>query len=175
MASGDESALGEAFDQFGPSVHALASRILGIGGDADEILQDVFLNLWKRAAQFDAERGSLLGYLLTIARTAAIDRLRRRRARPDAESPAPPPELDANIGVPLDLLSIEDGRVLVIEALASLPAEERLVIELAYFEGLSQSEIAEKTKTPLGTVKGRARNALRRLRERLPRGLGGDG
>lgn len=162
--------MARAFDLYGSLVFSLAKKILVNEADAEEILQDVFVSLWKRARQFDPSRGSLAGYLLVLTRTGAIDRLRYQRARPSEA-------LDVQAGdtaiSSCDYVTIEDARGRVGSAILQLPPDERRVLELAYFEGLSQSEIAERTGAPLGTVKGRARNALRRLRESLPKELGG--
>ncbi len=175
IASGDTSALAAVWDRYAALVHGLALRIVGDPHVAEEVVQDVHLGLWKRAATFDATRGTLAGYLLTLARSQAIDRLRHRRARPAAALAADPGPLAVALDLPGEFAGTEEARGLVRRALTELPAEERRVIELAYFEGLSQTEIAERTATPLGTVKGRTRNALRRLRGTLPKGLGGDG
>jgi RNA polymerase sigma-70 factor, ECF subfamily len=152
-------------------VYGLAQRILSSRAEAEEILQEVFLQLWRRAPQFDPARGTLAGFLVTLARSASIDRLRARHAR--RTEPAGLVDSVALV-TPVDLASLEDARGHVARALATLPEAEKAVLELAYFEGLSQSEIAERTGSPLGTVKGRARNGLRRLRAALPRSLGGD-
>lgn len=173
MAAGDESAVGLVFDQYGTLVYNLARRILGSDGDAEEVTQDVFVELWSRAKCFDASRGTLPGFLLTLTRTTAIDRLRYRKARPMAAMDAAVAGVDQRAMAPVEFASLDDARMHVSGALHQLPAEERRVLEMAYFEGLSQSEIAERTGAPLGTVKGRARNGLRRLRETLPAGLGG--
>lgn len=181
IARGDDAAIGRVYDWYGSLVYSVARRILGNDAEAADATQEVFVNLWKRAAQFDSTRGSLAGYLLTMARTTAIDRLRHRRARPAAPLTAGGGEQDES-GVPAmpapgappdEYCNITEARARVAAALALLPLEERRVLELAYFEGMSQSEIAAHTGAPLGTVKGRARNGLRRLREALPPDLGG--
>ena len=175
IAQGDESALARAYDTYGSLVYGLALRVCGKVHDAEEVLQDVFLTLWRTASRFDGARGSLAGYLTTLTRNRAIDRLRSRRARPDAalgmDDDTPP--IAAEVESPSDRAGVGEGAALAIGALTRLPADERRVLEMAYFDGLSQSEIAARTGDPLGTVKGRTRNALRRLRESLPRSLGG--
>jgi len=174
LVARDESALSRAYDRYGALVFGIATRILGKAPDAEEVLQDVFLSLWRTAARFDPSRGSLVGYLVTLARNRAIDRLRARRGRPApaggefdlATFPAPG-------SGPAEGLGAADARARAVVALRTLPPDERRVLEMAYFDGLSQTEIAERTGDPLGTVKGRTRAALRRLREALPASLGG--
>ncbi|HET6202489.1 MAG TPA: sigma-70 family RNA polymerase sigma factor [Planctomycetota bacterium] len=174
IAAGEESALASAYDRYGALVYALARRFLRDASAAEEIVQDVFLELWRRARLFDPRHGTLPAFLVTLARSRAIDRLRSRRPLPAGRETSDP-ERSVDEGLPpLEFASLEDARAEVLRALGTLPSEERHVVELAYFEGLSQSEIAERTGAPLGTVKGRARNALRRLREALPKGLGGE-
>ncbi len=175
IASGDEAALARAYDAHGSLVYGLALRVCGKVHDAEEVLQDVFLTLWRTASRFDAGRGSLVAYLTTLTRHRAIDRIRSRHARPDAalgmSDDAPP--VASLAPTPSDGAELSEDARLAVGALDRLPVEERRVLELAYFDGLSQSEIAARTGDPLGTVKGRTRNALRRLREALPRSLGG--
>jgi|SRR5262245_19392926 len=174
IAAGEGSALALAYDRHGALVYGLACRILRDAPAAEEVVQDVFLELWRRASTFDPRLGSLPAFLVTLARSRAIDRLRSRRASPAGGDPSGLERLPDETPPPLEFASREDARAEVLRALGALPEEERRVVELAYFEGLSQSRIAERTGSPLGTVKGRARNALRRLREALPRGLGGE-
>src|SRR5262245_15888866 len=174
IAAGEGSALALAYDRHGALVYGLARRILRDAPAAEEIVQDVFLELWRRASLFDPRHGTLPAFLVTLARSRAIDRLRSRRSSRAAEGSSDLGRLADEGLPPLEFVSTEDARTEVLRALGTLPEEERLVVELAYFEGLSQSQIAERTGTPLGTVKGRARNALRRLRAALPQGLGGE-
>lgn len=175
MAAGDEFALARAYDAHAPRVYGLALRIVRRPHDAEEILQDVFMTLWRTAARFDPARGSLVAWLTTLTRHRAIDRLRARRARPDAAlgvADDPPTPVDDGAG-PLERASALEDAGLAVSALTGLPAEERRVLELAYFDGLTQTEIAQRTGDPLGTVKGRTRNALRRLRDAMPPLFGG--
>jgi RNA polymerase sigma-70 factor (ECF subfamily) len=177
IAAGEESALARAYDVHGSLVYGLALRIVRSAPDAEEVLQDVFTSLWRTAARFDADRGTLPGYLTTLTRHRAIDRVRRRQARPDVAFGAgeddPAPAISASGRGPSDAACVRDDARLAVAALGALSAEERRVLEMAYFDGLSQTEIADRTGDPLGTVKGRTRNALRRLREALPRSVGG--
>jgi RNA polymerase sigma-70 factor, ECF subfamily len=174
IAAGDESALARAYDAHGGLVYGLAVRIVGNAAEAEEVAQDVFLRLWRSAPSFDAKRGGLRAWLATIARNRAVDVVRARRGRPQSAPGVDPAGFPAAGDAPADRAGLADARALAVAAMDGLPAEERRVVELAYFEGCSQTEIAERTDTPLGTVKGRARSALARLRGALPRSLGGD-
>ena len=175
MAAGSESALSALYDRWHGVVSALADRILADADEADDVVEETFWQAWRNAGRFDASRGSVQTWLLTIARTRSLDRLRARRRRreqsADADGPdsspsiaslAPDPAADASTGA-------EQGeqRKFVRAALAELPAEQRTTLELAYFGGLSQSEIAARMHEPLGTVKTRTRMALQKLRDAL--------
>ncbi len=159
---------GEAFELFwerwSRPVLALAARVLG--GDrvaAEDATQEAFATIWRAAGTFDPDRGAAVGWLFTIARNTARDHARRRRVPPAPEAPEqsdPAPGPDEVVAADLDAF-------LVHAAISELPPRAREVIELAYFGGLSQSEIAARTGTPLGTVKTRTRNALGHLAERL--------
>ena len=164
----DADALAALYDRYAGRVNGLASRILGQTGDAEEIVQEVFLYAWRSAAAFDGSRGSVLAWLLVATRSRAIDRLRSRRSggrdrtRPLDEAPEPASAEDLESGV--------EGRrweAVCRTAVAELPAEQREALELAYFGGLTQQEIAAKTRTPLGTVKTRVRLGLMKLRDRI--------
>ena len=151
-------------------------RILGDPGRAEDAVQDAFMNVWNHAAKFDAGRGSLRAWLLTSVRNRSIDYLRGRGAHERREEELP--EETASTGEPGDpwrevALSLE--RAAVRDAMASLPGEQRQVIELAYFGGYTHTEISTMTRLPLGTVKGRMRLGLEKMSSYL-RGRGmGDG
>ncbi len=164
----DADALALLYDRYAARVNGLASRILRDTGEAEEIVQEVFLYVWRAAATFDPTRGSVLAWLLVAARSRSIDRLRarrpggRERLRPLEEAPEPAAPGNVEEGV--------EGRewsALCRAAIGELPEDQRRALELAYFDGLSQQEIAERTKTPLGTVKTRVRLGLMKLRERI--------
>ena len=162
IARRDESALAELYDRFSSVSMALAARIVGDRMEAEDVIQTVFIRVWDGARRYDPARGSVAAWLLQSIRNAAIDRIRRRdayrrateRAVPPGETTAPAPELN------------EDQKRLK-DAVAQLPADQREVIELAYFEGLSQTQISEKLGHPLGTVKTRIRLGMEKLREAL--------
>ena len=170
-ADGDEGALAELYDRFGRAAYALALRIVRDATAAEDVVQEAFLDLWRSAARFDAARSRPASYLLTFVHRRAVDLIRRERARPqragDVEDIASRASTD---DVPASLVANEQGAS-VRRALADLPAPQRQVLELAYFSGLSQSEIAEHLGEPLGTVKSRTHVALSRLRELLGEGF----
>jgi len=170
-ASGDSGGLAALYDRHGRAVYSLALRILGDEGDAEEVTQDVFAQAWRRAGQYDESRGTVAAWLLVMARTRAIDRFRARRVRPEGrlqdddgltlqQLPATNPDVAS------EMMAAERGQR-VRRALDGLPFLQRVAIELAYFEGLSQREIAERLEQPLGTVKTRMRLGLLKLRDAL--------
>jgi RNA polymerase sigma-70 factor (ECF subfamily) len=171
LSGGDSAALGGLYDRHGRAVYSLAMRVLGDEGDAEEVTQDVFSQAWSRATQYDESRGTVAAWLLVMARTRAIDRLRARRVRPEGHAhgddgqalqflPATTPD------VATELMAAERGQR-VRRALDDLPLLQRMALELAYYEGLSQREIAERLEQPLGTVKTRMRLGLLKLRDAL--------
>ncbi len=162
VAAGDREAFGRFYDATAALAFGLIRRIVRDSAAAEEVAQEVFLQVWRDAARYDPRRGTAEAWLVTRARSRAIDRLRaaRRRERPlagRADGPAEPAE-DADAAAAAE----ERGRVQ--SALQRLPAPQRRVIELAFFEGLTQAEIAAQVGAPLGTVKTRARLGLERLR-----------
>ena len=169
MAGGDQVALGELYDRHSRLLFSLALRIVRERADAEDVLQETFSQAWRQASRFEAARGTVVGWLVTVARSRALDRLRQRRAHREgsadfdrvAENLA-----DPSRGLDLQLVTAEQADR-VRQALAALPDELRIPLELAYYEGLSQSEIAERLRTPLGTIKTRMRQTLLRLREAL--------
>lgn len=164
MAAGDSEALRSLNVRYGRMLAALARRFLGNESDAEEVVADVLWQAWRDAKTFDPARGSVSVWLVTLARSRAIDRLRVNRARkpPPTEQPASEPVPDPAV----ELHQVQRARI-VRAALAGLEANERAALQLAYFSDLSQSEIAEKLGIPLGTVKTRMRNAMMKLRETL--------
>jgi RNA polymerase sigma-70 factor (ECF subfamily) len=168
----DERALAELYDRLAPWVLGLAFRILQDEDEAEEVVGDVFVQVWRRVDQHDARRGPLVPWILSIARNRALDALRRRhrwwrkaerwktaRSQENAEGLAPEPAEAAVPGWPVHRE--------VHAALAALPAEQRRLVTLAYFEGLTHREIAKRTGQPLGTVKTRLRMAHQKLSEAL--------
>ncbi len=144
---------------------AVVLRVLGSRADAEEVLQETFLEVWRRAREFDPNRGGVETWVTTIARTRAIDRRRALGtvARIADDVAQQPPPASASPVSPMEAASLGQDRARVAAAMRELSPEQRTVVELAYFEGLSQREIAERTGDPLGTVKTRARLALEKL------------
>jgi len=162
IRGGREAAMAQLYDRYSAIVYSVALRVLGDTGAAEDVVQEIFMQLWRKPESFDASRGSLAAWLAVIARHRAIDALRKRK-----------PETDiAEVVVALDLdLEEEAGRKIAIErvrsAMTNMPPEQRKAVELAFFEGLTHSEVAAKTGEPLGTVKTRIRSALQTLRKVL--------
>jgi RNA polymerase sigma-70 factor (ECF subfamily) len=167
LAEGDGEALRDAYADHGGVVFGTAVRLLGDHQLAEECTQDVFMTLWHNAASIDLHRAKLTTWLYVVARNRAIALDRSRRARP-ALPFAEVPDVD-HAPDPAELVQRGDDARQIIDALAELPDDQRLVVTLAYFEGLSQADIATRLDLPLGTVKGRARLALDRMRIALDR------
>lgn len=164
MASGDVEALRKLNARYAMALTAMARRFLHDESDAEEVAADVLWQAWRDAKSFDPARGSVASWLVTLARSRAIDRLRARRARTPLPQEQPEPEPSPDPAIELD--HAQRG-ALVRGALAGLEANERAALELAYFSDLSQSEIAQRLEIPLGTVKTRIRSAMIKLREAL--------
>jgi RNA polymerase sigma-70 factor (ECF subfamily) len=162
VSSGDAAALRTLYDRCSARALSVASRVLGVRSEAEEVVQETFVQVWRQAASYDASRGGAMAWVLTIARSRALDRLRTRaaaeRAVARSEDPEPPTQ-----PAPLEAAEQRQLRQRVLAALAALPREQRSAIELAYYEGLSHSEIAARLGDPLGTVKTRVRLGLAKL------------
>lgn len=169
VAAGDADALAELYDRHARPIYSLVLRIVGDEGDAEDVVQEVFAQAWHQAARYDRARGAVGAWLLTIARTRAIDRLRARKARPDNAAA----DERVLIMVPgqepaQDELVFDHERVARVRAaLESLPLLQRVAVELAYYEGLTHTEIAVRLAQPLGTIKTRIRLGLLKLRDAL--------
>ena len=164
LSRGSPEGIEALYDRYGRLAYSLALRILGDGGTAEDVVQDAFLAIWRRATTYQAERGSLRTWVCSIVHHRAVDRLRGRsgRARQDLPLEAAPP--NSSVGDTWEQVAASLERQDVVKALDELPVEQRQTIELAYFGGYSQTEISDLMRVPLGTVKGRTRMALRRLR-----------
>ena len=168
MARGEGEAVAELYDRHARPIYSLALRILGDVADAEDVVQEVFAQAWRQASRYSASRGAVAAWLLTLARSRAIDRLRARRARPGGSSDALAANQVIDAGPPVDSQVLSSEQVARVRAaLDELPLLQRVAIELAYFEGLTHAEIAARLEQPLGTVKTRIRLAMLKLRDAL--------
>lgn len=175
IAQRDSAALSEFYDRHARTVYNLILRIVRDRAIADEILQDTFWQVWEKAGQYQRE-GVVAAWLFRIARNKALDELRRQKTRPQplVSNTSETRELDETVADPLSVEKVTQRafqRQHLDHALESLPPEQRLCLELAYFEGMSQNQIAEYVHVPIGTVKTRVRMALEKL-ERMMRAAG---
>jgi RNA polymerase sigma-70 factor (ECF subfamily) len=173
LAAGDREAAAPLYDRHARAIYSLVLRIVDDEADAEDVVQEVFTQAWRQASRYDPARGAVAAWLLMMARTRAIDKVRARRAR---SGPQPIDDERAMEQMPAagadaadHLLGAEQARLLQ-RALGDLPLLQRMAIELAYYEGLTQREIADRLEEPLGTVKTRIRLGLLKLRESLAEG-----
>lgn len=170
LAAADVDALALVYDRYGAIAYSVALRILGDPGQAEDVIQETFLKLWNNAPNFDLSRGSLRAWLLTSVRNRAVDQLRGRsgqeRRNVDLAGAESLPAVGAGAD-PWREVSLAMEKDAVKQAIARLPVEQKQAIELAYYGGYSQSEIAEIAKVPVSTVKGRLRLALEKLHSYL--------
>ena len=170
MARGDHDALADLYDRHGRLVYSLALRIVRDQRDAEEVVQDVFAQAWRQSSRYRVGRGSVMAWLLAMTRSRAVDRLRGRKSRPDVDAGMPPVVEFPDDQAPIDQrLAAQARGEQVRAALETLPFLQRVALELAFYEGLTHAEIAERLEQPLGTVKARIRQALLRLRDALPK------
>jgi RNA polymerase sigma-70 factor (ECF subfamily) len=167
IAGGDEQAFAELYDFSAGSAYSLALYVVRDAQAAEDVVQDAFISIWRMAGSYDPRRGSVKGWVLTVVRNRGVDHLRRLSACPRATVDIGTIDVGGSPEAVWDEVVRSVDSELVQEALCSLPAEQRQVIEIAYFRGLSQQEIAAELRLPLGTVKGRMRLALSKLRTSL--------
>ncbi len=180
LAQGRQAALAQLFDRYATTLFAVALRSLGDRAEAEEAVLEAFTQAWRDAGRFDPARGSVGAWLTMMARSRALDRVRARvrheraTARAAADEPTHAPAMGVPSGHPEEAVEDDERRRRVGDALRTLPPEQREAIELAYYQGLSHSEIAARLDTPLGTVKTRIRTGMQKLRDAL-RPLVGEG
>lgn len=171
MAGGDRDALAELYDNLSRPLYATARHILNDASEAQDVVHDVFLSLWKNAASFDSRRGAAFSWAVALTRNRSIDRLRTRANRARLLGDSIPDDLGYGSGAEIlgagEKAELGDRAVAVRSAMAALPEEQRRALELAFFSGLTQKEISEKLKEPIGTVKARIRRGLIKLRDAL--------
>lgn len=167
VARGDVAALRVLYDAYAGRAMAIAMRVLRNETAAEDVIQETFLEVWRRAAEFDSRRGGIAAWITTIARSRAIDRLRLTATRSQAIEAASGLLIPMPQPLPSEDVERRRDEARVAAALAELPFEQRRAIELAYFEGLTQGEIATKTHSPLGTVKERVKLAINKLAKLL--------
>jgi RNA polymerase sigma-70 factor (ECF subfamily) len=170
MAGGDRDALAELYDSLSRPLYATARHILNDATEAQDVVHDVFLSLWQNASSFDSGRGAAFSWAVTLTRNRSIDRLRTRANRARLLGNSIPDDLgygDSGDAGGITLADLGDRAVAVRSAMAELPSEQQKALELAFFSGLTQKEIAEKLSEPIGTVKARIRRGLLKLRDAL--------
>jgi RNA polymerase sigma-70 factor (ECF subfamily) len=171
MAGGDRDALAELYDRLSRPLYATARHILNDASEAQDVVHDVFLALWENAASFDSGRGAAFSWAVTLTRNRAIDRLRTRANRARLLDNSVPDDLGYGSGADLlgggDQAELGERAVVVRTAMSDLPEEQQRALELAFFSGLTQKEIAERLSEPIGTIKARIRRGLIKLRDAL--------
>jgi len=160
IRAGNQDAMAHLYDRYSPIVYSVALRVLGDTTAAEDVLQEIFLQLWRNPSSFDASRGNLAPWLAVIARNRALDIVRKRRPQTEIE--------ETTVFVDVDLATDAERQRMTTKirsTLQQMPAAQRRALEMAYFEGYSHSEISEKTGEPLGTIKTRIRTGLMLLRK----------
>ena len=168
VAKGDQEAFGQLYERSSSLLFTLLLRIIGNQSEAADLLQEVYLEAWRKASNYEADRGSPMAWLITLARSRAIDRLRALNARgrdltASLEDVPPADLLDMEMNA-LEASAANERQVLVWKAIKTLPAVQRQAVELAFYEGLTHVEISERLNVPLGTIKTRIRLAMEKLR-----------
>jgi RNA polymerase sigma-70 factor, ECF subfamily len=171
MAAGDRGALGDLYDRFSGPLLGAAVRILRDQAEAQDVVHDAFVAMWEKAGTFDTARGNAFAWAVTLVRNRAIDRVRMRQRRSELLDEAAPADLGYGDGAASptggDTAALGDEARVVRAAVATLPLEQKRAVELAFFGGLTQEEIARQLAQPLGTVKARIRRGLLKLRDSL--------
>ena len=168
IAKGDRRAFGHLYDRSSQVLFTLSLRMLGDREEAEDLLQEVYTEVWRKSVRYDARRGSPMAWLITLTRSRGIDRLRARASRghgmTESIDDAPVARTQGHDPTPFDQQADAEVRVMVMKALLELPAAQRQALELSYYEGLSHSEIAERLKEPVGTIKTRIKLGMSKLK-----------
>jgi len=168
IAAGDRTALSALYDRYSPIILAVCRRILRDATEAEDVLTDIFFEVWTKSDRFDRTRGTPVTYLMTLARSRSIDRKRQRTSRAAYTSESlENSAVESESASPLVQSDLDEQRQIIRQAMNCLDAAQRQAVECAFFDDLSHSEIAEKLKKPLGTIKTNIRQGLIRLREAL--------
>lgn len=167
IQQGDQDAVAGLYDRYSGIAYGLAFRITNDVTLAEDVVQDAFLSVWRQAARFDPGRGQVRSWLLTIVHHKAVDAVRRRAGRSERALPEGPEEFIATRGRPEELAEGASDAEAVRAAVMRIPADQRRTVEMAYFEGMTHVEIAERMGVPLGTVKSRLRIGLEKMRDYL--------
>lgn len=167
MAAGNQQAMGELYDLTNSLIHGVALRILENSHDAEEAVLDVYMKAWRNASSYSDQRGSVTAWLVMMARSVAIDRIRSRNAQPRAVELAVLETPEQTGATPEQATAQSEWRAKIRLAMSELPLEQREALMLAFFGGLSHAELSERLDLPLGTIKTRIRLGLRRLRTLL--------
>src|SRR5262245_30920192 len=173
VALGDRAAFGQLFDRYSQLALNLAARVLNERHEAEDVVQEVFLQLWRDASSYQQSRGNVSTWIIAIARSRAIDKLRSRKSRRVLDPVGENDEIQdfaESLPDPATRPDDLDNQLLVRKAFGSLAVDQRVAIEMAYYEGMSQSEIAEALREPLGTIKTRIRSGLLKLKQALSAG-----
>jgi RNA polymerase sigma-70 factor, ECF subfamily len=165
IAKQDREAFSQLYDRCSSLVFSLAMRMLNARSDAEDLLQEVFVQVWRQAGNYSAERGSPEAWIINIARSRAIDKIRSTRRMERSFVLTEDPARAESSDTVESAMGASEGRLTMNSALANLPETQRKVLELAYFDGLTQTEIADKLSEPLGTIKTRMRSGIQRLRD----------
>jgi len=168
MVRGDHDGLAELYDRHGRLVYSLALRILRDTGEAEDVVQEVFSQAWRQASRYESTRGNVVAWLMNLARSRAIDRIRSRRSRPQPVADDVRTVDVPDMAEPVDeQLALSSQAAAIRAAVDELSLLQRVAIELAFYEGLTHVDIAERLELPLGTVKTRIRQGLMKLKDRL--------
>jgi RNA polymerase sigma-70 factor, ECF subfamily len=171
IAKGDRRAFGQLYDRSSQVLFTLSLKLLGDREEAEDLLQEVYTEVWRKSVRYDERRGSPMAWLITLTRSRGIDRIRARASRghgmTESLEDAPIADMQGHAPTPFDQQADAEVRTFVMKALVELPTAQRQALELSYYEGLSHSEIAERLKEPVGTIKTRIKLGMSKLKTAL--------